>query len=160
MTDDDLMADMYLLVDQQTLQKGMKWYELSNWSKPGHHSRHNIAYWKSQNWWGIGPGAHSHIARKRFWNVNHPNAYKEKVFAGESPIKDSEILTDEQRKSEYIMLAIRMPQGVRKAALTVAQYERIMEYIKSGHVIDREDSIALTPKGRLIADRLTQAMLS
>jgi oxygen-independent coproporphyrinogen-3 oxidase len=92
--------------------------------------------------------------------VKHPNAYKERVFAGDSPIKDSEELTDEQKKSEYIMLAIRMPEGVRKAALTVAQYERTMEYIKSGHVIDREDAIALTPKGRLIADRITQEMLA
>jgi oxygen-independent coproporphyrinogen-3 oxidase len=92
--------------------------------------------------------------------VKHPNAYKEKVFAGQSPIKDSEMLTDDQKKAEYIMLAIRMPEGVRKAALTVAQYERTMEYIKSGHVIDREDSIALTPQGRLIADRLTQEMLA
>ncbi len=92
--------------------------------------------------------------------MKHPTAYKERVFAGQSPIKDSEVLTDEQKKSEYIMLAIRMPEGVRKAALTVAQYERTMEYIKSGHVIDREDSIALTPKGRLIADRITQEMLA
>ena len=160
MPDDDLMADMYLLVDQQTLQKGLKWYELSNWSKPGHQCRHNIAYWKSTNWWGLGPGAHSHIDQKRFWNVKHPTAYKEKVFAGQSPIKDSETLTDEQKKSEYIMLAIRMPQGVRKSALTIAQYERTMQYIKSGHVIDRDDSIALTPTGRLIADRITQEMLA
>ena len=158
--DDDLMADMYLLVDQQTLQKGMKWYELSNWSKPGHQSRHNVAYWKSQNWWGLGPGAHSHIDQKRFWNVKHPTAYKERVFAGQSPIKDSEHLTDEQRKSEYIMLAIRMPEGVRKSALSVAQFERTAEYIKSGHVIDRPDVIALTPQGRLIADRIVQEMLA
>ena len=74
MPDDDLMADMYLLVDQQCLQKGLKWYELSNWSKPGHECRHNVAYWKSNNWWGLGPGAHSHIDQKRFWNVKHPNA--------------------------------------------------------------------------------------
>ena len=140
MPDDDLMADMYLLIDQQCLQKGLKWYELSNWSKPG-------------------PGAHSHIDSKRFWNVKHPNAYKEKVFAGDSPIKDSEVLTDEQRKSEYIMLALRMPEGVKKAALTVAQYERTMEYIKSGHVIEKHDALALTPTGRLIADRLTHEML-
>ena len=159
MPDDDLMADMYLLIDQQCLQHGLKWYELSNWSKPGHQCRHNIAYWKSNNWWGLGPGAHSHIDQKRFWNVKHPNAYKEKVFAGISPIKDSEVLSDEERKSEYIMLAIRMPEGVKKAALTVAQYERTMEYIKSGHVIERESSISLTPKGRLIADRLTHEML-
>jgi putative oxygen-independent coproporphyrinogen III oxidase len=159
MPDDDLMADMYLLIDQQCLQKGLKWYELSNWSRPGHQCRHNIAYWKSNNWWGLGPGAHSHIDSKRFWNVKHPNAYKEKVFAGDSPIKDSEELTDDQRKSEYIMLALRMPEGVKKAALTVAQYERTMEYIKSGHVIEKQDSLALTPKGRLIADRLTHEML-
>ena len=159
MPDDDLMADMYLLVDQQCLQKGLKWYELSNWSKPGHQCRHNIAYWKSNNWWGLGPGAHSHIDQKRFWNVKHPNAYKEKVFAGLSPIKDSEILSDDEKKSEYIMLAIRMPEGVKKAALTVAQYERSMEYIKSGHVIEKENALALTPKGRLIADRITHEML-
>jgi oxygen-independent coproporphyrinogen-3 oxidase len=91
--------------------------------------------------------------------VKHPNAYKEKVFAGLSPVKDSELLTDEQKKSEYIMLAIRMPEGVKKAALTVAQYERVMEYIKSGHVVERENALALTPTGRMIADRLTQAML-
>jgi len=157
--DDDLMADMYLLIDQQCLQKGLKWYELSNWSRAGHQCRHNIAYWKSDNWWGLGPGAHSHIDSKRFWNVKHPNAYKEKVFAGDSPIKDFELLTDDQRKSEYIMLALRMPEGVKKAALTVAQYERTMEYIKSGHVIEKHDSLALTPKGRLIADRLTHEML-
>jgi oxygen-independent coproporphyrinogen-3 oxidase len=159
MPDDDLMADMYLLIDQQCLQKGLKWYELSNWSRAGHQCRHNIAYWKSNNWWGLGPGAHSHIDSKRFWNVKHPNAYKEKVFAGDSPIKDFEELNDDQRKSEYIMLALRMPEGVKKAALTVAQYERTMEYIKSGHVIEKHDSLALTPTGRLIADRLTHEML-
>jgi oxygen-independent coproporphyrinogen-3 oxidase len=91
--------------------------------------------------------------------VKHPNAYKEKVFAGISPIKDSEILSDEEKKSEYIMLAIRMPEGVKKAALTVAQYQRSMEYIKSGHVIEKENALALTPKGRLIADRITHEML-
>jgi oxygen-independent coproporphyrinogen-3 oxidase len=91
--------------------------------------------------------------------VKHPNAYKEKVFAGISPIKDSEILSDDEKKSEYIMLAIRMPEGVKKAALTVAQYERSMEYIKSGHVIEKENALVLTPKGRLIADRLTHEML-
>ena len=66
---------------------------------------------------------------------------------------------DEEKKSEYIMLAIRMPEGVKKAALTVAQYERSMEYIKSGHVIEKENALALTPKGRLIADRITHEML-
>ena len=68
-------------------------------------------------------------------------------------------MSDEEKKSEYIMLAIRMPEGVKKAALTVAQYERSMEYIKSGHVIEKEHALALTPKGRLLADRITHEML-
>lgn len=159
MPDDDLMADMYLLIDQQALQKGLKWYELSNWSKPGHQCRHNIAYWKSNNWWGLGPGAHSHIDQKRFWNLKHPNTYKAKILAGESVVAGSEELTDEQRRDEYIMLAIRMPAGVRKVALTISQFERTMEYRKSGHVIETEDAIRLTPQGRLIADRIVSEML-
>lgn len=160
MPDDDLMADMYLFMDTAALQKKMKWYELSNWSKPGHECRHNIAYWKSANWWGLGPGAHSHIDQKRFWNIKHPNTYKQKIFAGESVIADSEILNDVQKRDEYIMLAIRMPQGVRKVALTVAQYERCMEYIKTGHIIESEDALRLTPQGRLIADRIVGEMLA
>ncbi len=160
MPDDDLMADMYLLMDTAAMQKRMKWYELSNWSNPGHECRHNIAYWKSANWWGLGPGAHSHIDQKRFWNIKHPNTYKQKIFAGESVIADSEMLNDIQRRDEYIMLAIRMPQGVRKVALTVAQYERCVEYIKTGHIIEGEDSLRLTPQGRLIADRIVGEMLA
>jgi coproporphyrinogen III oxidase-like Fe-S oxidoreductase len=71
MPDDDLMADMYLLVDQLCEEAGLSWYELSNWSKPGKECLHNIAYWKSSNWWGLGPGAHSHIDGQRWWKAQH-----------------------------------------------------------------------------------------
>ena len=158
--DDDLMADMYLYIDQACGFKGLKWYELSNWAKPGHECRHNIAYWKSANWWGLGPGAHSHIDRKRFWNVKHPTAYKQRLFDGLSPIADSEELTDEQRKSEYIMLASRLRTGIAKNALTVAQYERMAEHIKADQIIDAPDSLILTATGRLIADRIVAELLA
>ena len=156
MPDDDLMADMYLLVDQLCQVKGLSWYELSNWSKPGHDCRHNIAYWENNNWWGLGPGAHSHIDGKRFWNVKHPTAYKQKLFGAESPIADSEELTPEQIAVESIMLGIRMREGLEIAALTNAQIDRLANYAESAFLEITDNRVVLTPTGRLIADRIVR----
>ena len=159
MPNDDLMADMYLLVDQMCNAAGLDWYELSNWAKPGHECQHNIAYWKSANWWGLGPGAHSHIDKKRFWNVKHPTAYKQKLFAKESPIADSELLTDEQLRDEAIMLAIRMRTGLSLDLLSDAAQSRILQYQNSGHLNLIDKHLQLTAQGRLIADRLVREAL-
>ena len=156
---DDLMADMYLLVDSMCNEAGLNWYELSNWSKPGHECQHNIAYWKSANWWGLGPGAHSHIDAKRFWNVKHPTAYKQKLFANESPIADSEILTPEQLRDEEIMLSIRMRNGLDALLLSADQLRKISEYRGTGHVEIADNRIRLTATGRLIADRIVREAL-
>jgi putative oxygen-independent coproporphyrinogen III oxidase len=156
---DDLMADMYLLVDSMCNEAGLNWYELSNWSKPGYECQHNIAYWKSANWWGLGPGAHSHIDAKRFWNVKHPTAYKQKLFANESPVADSEILTTEQLRDEEIMLSIRMRSGLDAQLLTPDQLEKVSEYSQSGHVDISDNRVKLTATGRLIADRIVREAL-
>ena len=156
MPDDDLMADMYLLVDQLCEEKGFSWYELSNWAKPGHECRHNIAYWENKNWWGLGPGAHSHLDGKRFWNVKHPNAYKEKLFKGDSPVQDSETLTPEQMARESIMLGIRMREGLEIALLQPHQLEILATYRENGYIQLHEDRVLLTPVGRLIADRIVR----
>jgi len=156
MPDDDLMADMYLLVDQLSEQTGLTWYELSNWSKPGHECRHNIAYWHNKNWWGLGPGAHSHIDAKRFWNLKHPTTYKQKLFAGESPIAESENLTPEQSKDEAILLGIRMREGLQIELLEPHQMELLATYRENGFVQLRDDRVLLTPAGRLIADRIVR----
>jgi oxygen-independent coproporphyrinogen-3 oxidase len=160
MPNDDLMADMYLLVDQMCNDVGLHWYELSNWAKPGKECLHNIAYWKSANWWGLGPGAHSHVDRKRFWNVKHPTAYKQKLFAGESPIADSEDLTIEQLRDESIMLAIRMRSGLALSLLTDKARENLAAYKSSGHLEIIDEAIQLTAQGRLIADRLVREALA
>ncbi len=156
MPDDDVMADMYLLIDGLCEAQGFSWYELSNWSKPGHECRHNIAYWENKNWWGLGPGAHSHIDGKRFWNVKHPTAYKQKLFAGQSPIHESEVLTPEQMSVETIMLAIRMREGLDIKALSKAQIELLASYRENGHVHMAGNRVLLTPTGRLIADRIVR----
>lgn len=160
MPNDDLMADMYLLVDQMCNSAGFDWYELSNWAKPGYECQHNIAYWKSANWWGLGPGAHSHVDKKRFWNVKHPTTYKNKLFANESPIADSEFLNEEQLRDESIMLAIRMRTGLALELLSDAAQEKIASYKSSGHIQVVDGSIQLTAQGRLIADRLVREALT
>jgi len=159
MPDDDAMADMYLLVDSLCEAKGMTWYELSNWSKPGHECKHNVAYWHNANWWGLGPGAHSHMNGKRFWNVKHPSAYKTRVFSGETPIHESEVLTAEQIQDEKIMLSIRMREGISFDELAPHHLERLAIYKENGYVSLHGDSVTLTPVGRLIADRIVRELV-
>ncbi|TRZ84056.1 MAG: coproporphyrinogen III oxidase [Streptomycetaceae bacterium] len=162
MPDDDLMADMYLLVDRLAQESGLSWYELSNWSKSGHESQHNIAYWKNANWWGLGPGAHSHKDGVRWWNIKHPTAYKAALFAGTTVIAESEVLTPSQLADEAIMLPIRMREGIALANLSPEQISRVSPYSQSGHVdpLKWESGILqLTPEGRLIADRIVRELV-
>jgi len=162
MPNDDLMADMYLLVDDLCEKAGMSWYELSNWSKPNHASRHNIAYWRNANWWGLGPGAHSHIDGTRWWNMKHPTAYKNALFGGESPVQESEELTAQQKSDEAIMLSIRMRGGIPLSNLSQEQRETVAEYRQSGHLDStrwEEGTLQLTPTGRLIADRIVRELV-
>lgn len=162
MPNDDLMADMYLLVDELCEMAGLSWYELSNWSKPHHESRHNIAYWRNANWWGLGPGAHSHIDGKRWWNMKHPTAYKNALFGGVSPIQGSEELTAQQKSDEAIMLSIRMRGGISLGDLSREQREKVAEYRHSGHLDSvrwDEGTLQLTPIGRLIADRIVRELV-
>lgn len=160
--DDDLMADMYLLVDELCEAAGFSWYELSNWSKPNHESRHNIAYWRNANWWGLGPGAHSHIDGTRWWNMKHPTAYRNALFGGASPVQDSEELTAQQKSDEAIMLSIRMRGGIPLSSLSLGQKEKVAVYRQSGHLDSArwdEGTLQLTPHGRLIADRIVRELV-
>lgn len=159
---DDLMADMYLLVDEMCERAGLSWYELSNWSKPNHQSRHNVAYWKNSNWWGLGPGAHSHLNGTRWWNMKHPTAYKNALLNSQSPVQEREILTPQQISDEKAMLSIRMNYGILLADLTADQISRVEGYRGSGHLNPlswSEGSLQLTPQGRLIADRIVRELV-
>jgi len=160
--DDDLTAEKYLMADNAFTKFGFNWYELSNWSKVNSESKHNLAYWLGKNWWGAGPGAHSHLNGKRFWNVKHPNLYKQKIDAKESPVADSEDLKELQIESERLMLSIRLPSGVEKNTLNEQQISDLSGYVESGH-LDKGDwdngRATLTLNGRLIADRIVREIL-
>ena len=160
--DDDLTAEKYIMADKAFTTAGFYWYELSNWAKPNSQSKHNLAYWLGHNWWGAGPGAHSHINGKRFWNVKHPNLYKQKIQANETVILDSEVLKGSQIESERLMLSIRLPQGLEKNTLNNQQILELTDYVNSGH-LDQENwnlgRATLTLDGRLIADRIVREIL-
>ena len=160
--DDDLTAEKYIMADKAFTTAGFNWYELSNWAKPNSQSKHNLAYWLGHNWWGAGPGAHSHINGKRFWNVKHPNLYKQKIQANETVILDSEVLEGSQIESERLMLSIRLPQGLEKNTLNNQQILELTDYVNSGH-LDQENwnlgRATLTLDGRLIADRIVREIL-
>ncbi|MFD2674023.1 radical SAM family heme chaperone HemW [Gulosibacter bifidus] len=158
--DDDLQADMYELADATLTQAGYEWYELSNWSRDGAHpSRHNLAYWQDTDWWGFGPGAHSHINGVRFWNVKHPTAYATRLTKGESPAAGHELLDATQRADERILLQTRLRSGIAVSELRAlgganVQAE-IAACIADGLVdgaLALQGRIVLTLRGRLLAD--------
>jgi oxygen-independent coproporphyrinogen-3 oxidase len=160
--DDDLTAEKYLMADAAFSKAGFTWYELSNWSKSGGESKHNIAYWLNKNWWGAGPGAHSHLNGKRWWNVKHPNLYREKLQQNISPILDSEDLEPFQIESERLMLSIRLPEGITKESLSAEQILNLNQYVESGALDTAKwdaGSVSLTLNGRLIADRIVREIL-
>lgn len=161
--DDDLHADAYELADDLLAASGFDWYEVSNWSRgESTRSRHNLAYWTDADWWGYGPGAHSHIGGTRWWNVKHPAAYAERVSAGVSPGLEREILTDEQRHDETVLLGSRLRDGLSVDVLTADERTRLAGLIADG-LIDGTAAIAgrvvLTRRGRLLADLVVRRIL-
>jgi oxygen-independent coproporphyrinogen-3 oxidase len=111
--DDTVQARRYALADALLEAAGFSWYELSNWARgPAARCRHNLLYWRNDHWWGVGPGAHSHIAGTRWWNIAHPSAYAEAVAADRLPCVGSETLTTEQRALEDLMLGVRLVEGL------------------------------------------------
>ena len=157
--DDDVMADMYDLADEAFSDAGLPWYELSNWAVPGQECRHNVAYWRGDDWWGVGPGAHSHVAGTRWWNVKHPAAYIERLHAGQSPAVGREVLDDDTRAVEEILLGVRMADGLNLNGLTVAQQTEVEVLVSDGLGAVSGGRFRLTRPGRLLADAVVRRLV-
>jgi len=161
--DDDLQADMYDLADEALAAAGYSWYEVSNWATDAsHRSRHNLAYWTGQDWWGVGPGAHSHVGGVRWWNVKHPAAYAQRLAAGESPAAGRETLDAETRRVESVLLRIRVADGLPVTLLDAAGRTAvaglIAEELVDGPAALR-GTLVLTRAGRLLADAVVRRLL-
>jgi putative oxygen-independent coproporphyrinogen III oxidase len=160
--DDDVLAGRYLVADEVLTAAGLPWYEISNWAA-GEPSRcaHNMTYWAGGDWWGIGPGAHSHIAGTRWWNVRHPAAYGARIGAGASPGQAREILTAAERHLEQVMLLIRLADGCPVAVLGPAGQLSAGSMVAEGLATPAayaDGRIVLTRRGRLLADTVTRAL--
>lgn len=161
--DQDVLADRYAIAEELLSSAGFEWYEVSNWARaPQARSRHNLLYWTGADWWGIGPGAHSHVGGVRWWNVKHPREYAARLAAGCSPAAAREILTAADVRTERLMLAIRLRAGLPLAELD-AQARRASEVAADDGLLEPAaltDGIAvLSFRGRLLADAVVRAMI-
>jgi oxygen-independent coproporphyrinogen-3 oxidase len=159
--DDDTAADRYEAADALLTEAGFAWYEVSNWARPGGQCRHNLAFWRGDDWWGVGPGAHSHVDGVRWWNVRHPSEYARRVREGVSPGAGREVLTAQERANEAVLLGIRLREGVALDDLPGRMGE-VTSLVAEGLLADtdaREGRAVLTLRGRLLADAVVRRLV-
>lgn len=166
--DDDLTADKYEWLDARMRREGFEWYELSNWARVvdddlDRRCRHNLRYWHNDDWWGIGPGAHSHVGDQRWWNVKHPAPYAARVRAGESPEAGRETLDATARYEERIILGSRLREGIGVAEIAAERRDELPLLAGDG-LLDADalagGRAALTLRGRLLADRVVADLIA
>ena len=160
MPDDDDLADKYLLAEERLTAAGYTAYEVSNWARgPEHRCRHNLAYWRGDHWWGVGPGAHSHVGGVRWWNVKHPAAYAARLAAGASPAHARESLDAGDRRLERVLLELRLADGLDLAVLTPTERRRVPDLQARGLAELAGQQLVLTLSGRLLADGVVRDLL-
>lgn len=157
--DPDVQADRYEIADELLTSAGYPWYEVSNFARPGHECRHNIHYWRNSDWWGFGPGAHSHIGGVRWWNVKHPRSYAQLLATGVSPAHAREVLSDRARHEEHVMLGIRLREGIAIPMDARAEIDTLVGDGLIDATAAADGRAVLTLRGRLLADRVTYALL-
>jgi oxygen-independent coproporphyrinogen-3 oxidase len=161
--DDDVAADRYVQADEALTAAGFDWYEVSNWARPGGECRHNLGYWRGDDWWGVGPGAHAHVGGVRWWNVRHPAAYAQRIAAGVSPAQAREVLDADDVRVEQVLLRVRLAEGLPldlldrpgRAVAVRAASEGLADAVALG-----EGRLVLTRRGRLLADALVRDLLA
>jgi len=166
--DDDELADRYEAADELLAAAGLPWYEVSNWARtPADACRHNLGYWRGDDWWGAGPGAHSHVGGVRWWNVRHPRAYAERLAAGASPAAGREVLGAVERHEERVLLGVRLATGLPLTDLDDAGRAAVAGLVADGLVDGaaalgaqkRPRRVVLTRRGRLLADAVVRRLL-
>lgn len=155
---EDTYADRFAMIDHALQAAGMQWYEVSNWARPGGECQHNLGYWRNFDWWGAGPGAHSHLQGRRFSNVKHPARYAQQLSTGQLPIAEEEQLTAVERHEEQVMLGLRLREGLATSTFSASEQAVIQRFVALG-LLTMNTQVALTEKGRLLADGMITDIL-
>ncbi len=159
--DDDVLADRYVQADETLRAAGFEWYEVSNWARGADaRCRHNELYWRNASWWGLGTGAHSHVGGVRWWNVKHPARYASLLEAGVSPAAGRETLDAGTRRTETVLLGVRLRDGLPFSDLPDAsRVPPLVRYglLEAGAAEARR--VVLTQRGRLLADAVVRDLL-
>ncbi len=161
--DDDDLADKYVQADETLRGAGFGWYEVSNWARSdADRCRHNLAYWRGSDWWGVGPGAHSHVGGVRWWNVKHPRAYAERLGSAHSPAHGREVLTPDEQRMEHVLLGVRLAEGLPLDILRPGGRRAARRFAGEG-LLETEPYAAgravLTLSGRLLADAVVRDLV-
>lgn len=163
MTDDDVHADRYLIADAVLSEAGFHWYEVSNWATTeAGRCLHNELYWRGADWWGAGPGAHSHVGGVRWWNVKHPGAYAAALAEGRTPGAGREVLSSSDRRVERILLELRLRDGCELSLLRPAGLAASRRHLSDGLLEPGpygEGRAVLTLRGRLLADGVVRDLV-
>ncbi|OZG69245.1 radical SAM family heme chaperone HemW [Bifidobacterium eulemuris] len=165
--DDDDEAAKYEIADELFTAAGLRWYEVSNWARPGFESRHNLGYWRNVDWAGLGPGAHSHYSLDgndmRAWDITHPKLWGQSIADGTVPWAGSETISAQEHLEEVIMLGVRLREGlaiadVERAAGHAIPRERFDGLRQAGLIDVADDSIVPTLRGRLLNDTIIEQL--
>jgi oxygen-independent coproporphyrinogen-3 oxidase len=152
-------ARQFLLLMGWLQAEGYEHYEISNFAKPGMHSRHNSAYWSGETYIGFGPSAHSYNGLTRQWNVANNTRYIQSLATGDLPF-EIEHLSEKDRQNEFVMISLRKREGILKSAFSdlfgedqyLSLLRNISKHIKGGSVAENDQAFALTKEGKLFAD--------
>jgi oxygen-independent coproporphyrinogen-3 oxidase len=152
-TDEEADAAHFLLADERLTAAGFDHYEVSNYARAGHHSKHNQAYWDGAEYLGLGPGAFSTLGGRRWKNVADTRVYVAQALAGEPLEREVEHLTADDLRRERIALLLRTAAGVPLSVVGAEAAPKIDALVAAGLARPPAGGrLALTPQGRLVAD--------
>jgi oxygen-independent coproporphyrinogen-3 oxidase len=162
--DPDVQAERHGIANEMLGAAGYERYEISNWSRSGRASSHNVLYWSAGDYLGFGAGAHGHLAGRRYWSVRLPRDYIDRVEEGSSPEDDHEIVPD--RAGEALMLGLRLTSGVEIAGferrfgpLGAERVDRIGELTASGALEQEDGCLRLSERATLLANDVIARLL-
>ncbi len=157
--DEDDLADKYQLADNFLESQGFENYEVSNWALPEARCQHNLHYWLSNNWWGFGPGAHSHFDGLRWWNEKHPRTYVAKLAQEQLAVQGFEEITPQERHEEKLLLQLRLIEGIELAELSQTEIDRLSSARLTELIEVSEHRVRLSKRGKLLADYVVRTIL-